>query len=63
MCESGWVRVGMVVGVGRSDGMCVCVCVEMLLYLHLRSDQVVLSGRQVGRHFRSTRSNSHSCRH
>lgn len=56
-----WVGVGM--GVGRSDGMCVCVCVKMLLYLHLRSDQVILSGRQVGRHFKATRSNSHSCRH
>ena len=58
---------GVAVGVGRSDGMCVCVCVcvyvEMLLYLHLRSDQVILSGRQVGRHFKTTRSNSHSCRH
>ena len=48
--------------------VCVCVCVvgvivcvsgflELFLYLHLRADQVSLSGR----HFKT--SNSHSCRH
>ena len=47
MCESGWVRVGMVVGVGRSDGMCVCVCGDALVLASgIRSSRLI---RQAGR--------------